>query len=116
MKRDSVQNRVTLAAFEKGYKVNKRGAVIGVRGNKLSLNKNNKGYYRFSMKHEGRTVAVMVHKLQAYQKFGEEAFHEDIVVRHSNDREYDNSYKNLILGTQLENMADKRGKKYKKRK
>lgn len=105
-----------MEAHKKGYRVRKSGEVVGIKGNLLSLDRNRNGYCRFSMRHEGKIVAVMVHKLQAFQKFGKEAFHFDMVVRHVNDKEYDNSYKNLVLGTQVENMADKRGKKYRKRK
>lgn len=112
---NSKQNMVTLAAHTKGYRVRKSGKVVGVKGSVLSLAKNKKGYYRFSMRHDGKIVSVMVHKLQAFQKFGEEAFYEGMVIRHQNDKEFDNSHKNLILGTQAENMADKKGKKYRKK-
>lgn len=41
----------------------------------------------------------MIHRLQAYQKFGDKIYEDGIVVRYLNGDRYDNSYDNIGIGT-----------------
>lgn len=56
---------------------------------------------------KGQTRMVLVHRLQAYQKFGDRIWEKGLVVRHINGISTDNSWGNLALGTQRENVLDK---------
>ena len=82
-------------------------------GKVLNTTLSNTGYLRFSFagsRIEGcdsRVVSVFVHKLQAFQKFGDRLFQADVLVRHKNGDETDNSWKNIIIGTQQDNMFDR---------
>lgn len=107
MIKESKGNLLILEAYEKGYRVCSEGKVTGVRGSILTLGKNTKGYYRFQIRYRGKSKGVMVHRLQAYQKFGVEALKPNVVVRHKNGIETDNSYDNILIGSQSENMLDK---------
>ena len=53
------------------------------------------------------TSEVMVHRMQAYQLYGDEAFFEGMVVRHLNGNSLDNSAANIAIGTHSENMLDR---------
>lgn len=100
MKREKV-----LLAKERGYTVtndgiclNKNGKPVGCLGSQgytmIGLIKNKK-YYR-----------IEVHKIQAYQKYGEKIFEDGIMCRHKNGIKTDNSYDNILIGTHTDNMRD----------
>jgi len=111
----SIANTAVKIAYEKGYRVDEEGNVISHTGNKLKVsivNKKDIPYYSFSVymgvsNNHKRTAKLRVHKLQAYQKFKEQLFNPGIVVRHLNSNSLDNSYDNITIGTQSENMMDK---------
>lgn len=111
MRNLSKQNDITELAAKKGYKVSQCGNFVsGLKTAELRLSKQNrkgKLYASFNISIGGKSTRCYVHKLQAYQKFGEEMFEVGIVVRHMNDVSLDNSYGNIEIGTQLQNMMDK---------
>lgn len=92
-------------SYEKGYRVTKEGNVIGVNGNKLSLMEK-QGRLSFSFRFEKERYRIEVHRLQAYQKYGEDMFKKGISVRHLNNNSLDNSYGNISIGTHSENLMD----------
>lgn len=61
----------------------------------------------FSLRVEGSPTSVAVHRLQAYQKYGEILFEPRVVVRHLNGDPLDNSYDNIAIGTQRQNLLDR---------
>jgi hypothetical protein len=111
MKQLSKQNEITKLAHEKGYKVSVCGSFVsGVRCTNLKLstqNKRGKLYTSFNIGYGGMSTRCYVHKLQAFQKFGEDMFKEGIVVRHMNDISLDNSHSNIEIGTHLDNTMDR---------
>lgn len=107
----ATMNETLLIAKKKGYFVNKSGDVIGPKG-KRSLRKHNYSgidYYNFTIKlYDGRSSnSICVHRLQAFQKFGEKIFEKGIVVRHINGNSLDNSYDNIQIGTISDNSMDR---------
>lgn len=104
------RNTVIKTAFKKGYRVSKCGEIVQYknRTRKLQTKKvGSKMYFRFTISFEGRSVNILVHRLQAYQKYRGKAFKENLVVRHKNDNSLDNSWGNILMGTQAQNMQDK---------
>lgn len=103
----SKQNNLIIEANKRGYNVTSYGQVIGLNGNELKLHINPKGYYSFNIRFgdKNKPTRVFVHKLQAYQKFGNELFN-NIEVRHLNGDPLDNSIDNISIGTHSENMLD----------
>ena len=104
----SVENLGVLTAYEKGYYVDKEGNVW-FNGKQRKLIPHNTGkkkpYYQFAIRlTNGKVKNVKVHKLQAYQKFGDKMFEDGIVVRHLNDNSLDNSWDNIEIGTDSDNM------------
>jgi hypothetical protein len=100
-------NLKVIEAFNKGYKIKKDGSVIGLRGNNISLCLATNGYLSFSVRFSNNKVTrVFLHKLQAYQKYGNLLFEDGIVVRHFDGNKLNNSWDNILIGTQSDNMLD----------
>jgi hypothetical protein len=59
-------------AYQKGYRVDRYGNVISFNGQMRKLNIDSYGYYQFTIRHNGKSLSVTVHQLQAYTKYGNE--------------------------------------------
>lgn len=95
-----------ILANQKGYKVTKDGKVIN-KYNKQLFTNNMNGYFFLCVRiNTEKSINIAVHRLQAFQKFGEEIFKEKIEVRHLNGNSTDNSYDNIVIGSHYENMMD----------
>lgn len=93
-------------AWEKGYYVNGLGEVYSPKGLKLKLKIYNGWYYAFNIKHLGKSQRVKVHRLQAYQKFKDKVYESNMVIRHLNGNSFDNTFNNIGIGSQSENLFD----------
>lgn len=94
-------------AIQKGYKIDINGVAYS-KNRRLSVVKSRGGYLYFSVRDfNGKRVNIFVHRLQAYQKFGDKILEECVVVRHLNNNSCDNSNANIDIGTQSENMMDR---------
>lgn len=98
-------------AYDKGYRATKSGDILGSSGKRRKLavyGSKNYPYLGFTIAipRTKRRVWICVHQLQAYQKFGDDYLLSDLIVRHLNSDSLDNSYENIGVGTQRENMLD----------
>lgn len=97
-----------LEAQKKGYRINKDGKILNPKGKILNGTIHTTGRRQFSMKDSnGHTIKIMVHKLQAFQMFGQKMFEEGIQVRHLDNDCLNNAVYNIDIGTQSENMMDR---------
>ena len=100
-------HQAILIAIERGYSCTKEGLIItpkypdGYKGNL-----NSKNYYDIRLEIDGKPVQIKVHRLQAYQKFGDQIFDKTYVVRHLNNDKTDNSWDNIEIGTMKDNWLD----------
>ena len=95
-----------LYAVRKGYSVDLQGEPHGPKG-PLAFRKVGTGYRAISVKTpQGRVRNLEVHRLAAYQKFGEALFDAQ-VVRHLDGNYLNNCADNLALGTYQENSMDR---------
>lgn len=100
-------NRGIILAYELGYKVTENGEVYNPKGMKMKVSSNkNTRYPQISFKHSGEGYCVRMHRLAAYCFYGQNIFNDRILVRHLNDDKTDLSKNNIVLGTQVDNMAD----------
>lgn len=98
---------ITKYAYLKGYRVTKEGKLIGLKGNERSLNLCSNGYLNATIRNGKNSCSrLWVHKLQAYQKFGEKTLIDGIVVRHFDGNPLNNEWDNILIGTQSDNMMD----------
>lgn len=109
MRKLSKVNKYIIQFFEIGYNINKDGNII--RKNLSIKNvfpENGSGYQyitvRLPMKYNAR---IPIHKIQAYKKFGNEMFEEGIMVRHLDGNPLNNSWDNIEIGTNSDNMMDR---------
>lgn len=93
-----------LEAVKKGYYV-ENGKCYNKKGEERG-HINNSGYPILNIKINGTYKRVSIHRILAYQKFGDEMFKEGIVVRHLNGDRKDLSFDNIAIGTQSENEMD----------
>ena len=94
----------------KGYTIDKNGIVTGLNKNTLVLfiiKATDSGYYNFNYRHNKKKVNVPAHRFQAYMKFGDKMFKKGIVVRHLDGNSRNNSFVNIAIGTNSDNMMDK---------
>lgn len=95
----------------KKYHATYDGRVIGPHGERalhIRYRGRRGNYAAFSCYlSDGKFHCVEVHRLVAYQKFGEDMFKRGQVVRHLNSNSLDNSFPNIGIGTRKEDSADK---------
>ncbi len=99
-------NRNEIIAYNLGYRVNKKGDLIGLKGNPVGSLSN--GYYKIKIRIKDGYINCLTHRLQAYQKYGEDIYKKGIVCRHLNGNPLDNSIDNIAIGTQSDNMMDRK--------
>ena len=96
-------------AYDKGYRITKEGVFKNPEGKILKGYKHN-GYRKYKLRVPGNYNKYYHFKLsrfQAYCKYGDKIYNEGIVVRHLNGIRDDDSWDNIAIGTQSENMMDK---------
>ena len=71
------------------------------------LKRKNKGYLCVSIKVNDKNKSLYAHRLQAYQKYGEDIYQEGLCVRHLNGDKSDNSFDNISIGTNRDNIMDR---------
>jgi len=98
-------NDALLAAFRKGYRVNREGDTVWspFRDEPMTLTDNNRGYLYFSTK----MFKVTVHRFQAYEKYGDALFGDGVQVRHLDGNSKNNHWDNIAIGSQSQNMMDR---------
>ena len=92
-------------AYDKGYRVTKDGQLLNPEGKKIG-SINSRGYERTNVWLNKKRKNLSTHRLQAYQKYGDNLFEDGIVVRHLNGNALDNSWYNIAIGTHRDNQRD----------
>jgi hypothetical protein len=108
----SKRNQAVLVAYLRGYRA-VNGRVYNPDGKQRKLfiqSKKNSPYLCFTVRVEGISQLVPVHKLVAFQKFGGHVFQKNVVVRHLNSNRRNNKFFNIKIGSSKENAADKKRK------
>lgn len=98
-------NRVPQIAYKRGYRVADDGTVMNGDGRILSGSISSGGYRKFRF--DGALPGCLVHRLVAFQKFGEAIFREGVVARHLDGNPLNNRVENIALGSHDFNMRDK---------
>lgn len=107
---ESFEIQLVRWAFRKGFRVAHDGNLVSFTGRVLKCRTNSDGYKNARIRADeliGKrgTRALKVHRLAAYQKFGEAALQQE--VRHLNNNPGDNRPENIAFGTHSDNMMDK---------
>ena len=107
----SKQQEAIRLAHHKGYRVTEEGKVINAVGRERKCQEQRTGNdcrYVFNVVlGDGATYPVHVHRLQAFQKFGEASLEPGIVVRHLDGDATNNRAENIEIGTVRDNVMDR---------
>ncbi len=102
----SQNNQALRSAFEKGYRV-VNGCIITPTGKTRVATISNDGYSSFNFGLDGKKIGVKVHRLVAYEKFGESALITGVHVRHMDGNPSNNLPDNIAIGSAHENSMDR---------
>jgi hypothetical protein len=106
-KRDmSEKNLFLIEAYKRGFRVSDCGNFISTTVKKHPQRVLVNGYPVISVRVGKKTLKIYWHRIQAYQKYGEDLFKKGIVVRHKNSIRTDCSSENILIGNQSQNMMD----------
>lgn len=101
-------SKIEQQAYALGYRVSEDGLTVGrIGGVNLTTNLTKDGYQRFCVGPNNGRKNVRVHRLQAFQMFGDAIYQEGIVCRHLDGNSQNNAASNIALGTQSDNMMDR---------
>lgn len=97
-------NKIEKIASKRGYMVSEEGKLYNPKGKEIGTYYN--GYLGTSIRIKGKQKNFTAHRLQAYQKYGDLLYEDNILVRHLNGDSTDNTWNNIAIGTQSDNMMD----------
>lgn len=96
---------IEVIAFKRGYRVTENGDLINPKGERVGYACSS-GYMYTSIRIDGKKKNLAAHRLQAFQKYGVKLFENGIVTRHKNNDKLDNSWDNILIGTNHDNQMD----------
>ena len=100
-----MENKLEKIAFERGVYVTEKGEMYGLRGFLVGFICNT-GYLCTSIKINKKSKQIFSHRLQAFQKYGNEMYNKGIMVRHKDGDLLNNSWQNILIGTNSQNQLD----------
>lgn len=100
-------SRLEISAFKIGYRIDKNGVLRNKDNEIVKCYICSEGYLRFSIRlNNNKYGTILTHRFQAYIKYGNKIYNNNIEVRHLNGIKTDNSYDNILIGNHSENMLD----------
>jgi len=102
----SKSNQFIIRLYELGFRADDYGNVINPDGTLRKLYDSSLGYKRFSFLVDGKQSSILAHRFIMFCRVGDKLFTKGLMVLHRNDNGFDNSAKNLYLGTTKDNRRD----------
>lgn len=100
-----MKNKIEHIAHKRGYVVSEDGLMYNPDGKEIGKSAAT-GYFACSIRINSIKKNLKIHRLQAFQKYGVAIFEEGVQVRHLNGNPLDNSWDNIAIGNQSDNMMD----------
>lgn len=103
----NISNNAIIEAFEKGYRVVAGEVISPYKSEPLKPWPDERGYMVFAIRDSRNKITnIHIHRMVAYQKYGNALFEVGIETRHL-DNDYLNNFEdNIAIGTHTENMQD----------
>ena len=101
-----IRSKNELYAYKKGYRINNLGEIVNPKNSIINGFISNRLYKIFKVRNGTKYLTIGVHRLIAYQKFGNKIFNQDIVVRHLDGNKLNNKYENIEIGSFSDNKMD----------
>lgn len=89
-----------ILVFDIGYRV-VDGKLLSEKSKEIKAHLSMRGYLYAMPTINGKQRRVLIHRMVAYEKYGNEIFHDGIKVRHKNGNPLDNCFDNILIGTPL---------------
>lgn len=100
-----MEDKYEVIVNKRGYTVSEEGIAYNPKGEKVG-HLGSGGYKRLKVRINKKGVGVKIHRLQAYQKYGDKIYGEGVVVRHLDGDKLNNSWDNILIGTNSDNQMD----------
>lgn len=95
------------ALFEKGYYVDRMGNLYNPNGKRIVGSINSQGRRTTGVRDSRKCVTtISFHRMVAYAKYGDRLYDDNMLVRHLDGNPLNNSWDNIAIGTQHDNMMD----------
>lgn len=95
-------------AKDRGYIIDANGVVFNKKGVIMKpYIRNGYKFLRIRKLEDKKIIKIKFSRLQAYMKFGDKIYEDNICVRHLNGNSLDDSWDNIMIGTHTNNMQDK---------
>lgn len=91
--------------YKKGYRITDDGIILNKNGEQIS-GSNQSGYLRIGFRFNKKSYHCNVDRLQAFQKYGEALYGDNIMVRHLDGNSLNNTWENIAIGTNSDNQMD----------
>jgi hypothetical protein len=91
--------------YRKGYRITDSGICINPSGIEIKGVISNE-YIRINARYKKTFTYCNIHRLQAFQKYGNKIYEKEIEVRHFDGNKLNNSFDNIFIGTRSQNMMD----------
>lgn len=101
-----MNQRIIQVAYRAGYRVDDSGQIHDAAGTPLRPSTDRRGYLFIRILLDGKLQYLPIHRLCAYQKYGEQLFTAHC-VRHMDGNQLNNRPVNLCLGSHSQNMMDR---------
>ena len=100
-----MEKKIEQIATKRGYVVTEEGLFLNPQGKEIG-SITGEGYNVSNIRINKIKKHIKAHRIQAFQKYGNKLFEEGIMVRHKNGNPLDNTWENIILGTNSDNQMD----------
>lgn len=99
--------RFEIIAHNRGYTIDVNGVVYNKKGIIMKpYIINGYKFLRIRYGKDKKMICIKFSRIQAYMKFGDAIYEEDICVRHINGNSLDDSWDNIMIGSHSDNMRD----------
>lgn len=102
----SKKNIAIKLGYDKGYRIVDGEVFYKNKIVKTYVNKDNYCWFKIRLL-KGPQINISVHRLLAFQKFGDKMFDSNLQVRHLDSNPLNNKEENIELGTPSQNCMDK---------
>jgi hypothetical protein len=104
----SKRNDLIKLVYNKGYRV-VNGNLFNPKKKQLKIllcKSKNYSCYKRTFDINNIKASIPIHRLVAYQKYGDKLFEDGILVRHKDGNSLNNLEHNILIGTHSDNMMD----------
>lgn len=101
-----MKNKVEVIASKRGYVVSEEGIMYNPKGERVGTCTSSAGREKTCIRVDKKLIDLYTHRLQAFQKYKNKLYEKGILVQHLNGDYLNNSWENILIGTNSDNQMD----------